>query len=71
MKRNDTVFSQGNLLFDNTKKILKCKEVYYLDMKQDSDSIIRFSKQLTNGIFKMEKYMRYKDGKVIDKIPND
>ncbi|WP_262697323.1 hypothetical protein [Chryseobacterium nematophagum] len=40
-------------------------------MKQDSDSIIRFSKQLTNGIFKMEKYMRYKDGKVIDKIPND
>ncbi|CAA7387170.1 hypothetical protein [Chryseobacterium fistulae] len=71
MKRNDSVFSQGNLLFDNTKKILKCKEVYYLDMKQDSDSIIRFSKQLTNGIFKMEKYMRYKDGKVIDKISKD
>ncbi|RMZ59970.1 hypothetical protein D1632_10250 [Chryseobacterium nematophagum] len=55
MKRNDSIFSKGIISFNNSKRILKCKEVYYLDMKKDSDSIIRISKQLGSGIFKMEK----------------
>ncbi|MEC4049846.1 hypothetical protein OX284_010435 [Flavobacterium sp. SUN046] len=62
--RNDSIFIKGSIQVKD--KELICKEYYYYELKNYTDSIIRHFK-LNKGHLIIKEYLRYNDGKIIYK----